>query len=174
MERDLNSPEDPNLSFQEHLSTAPMSLLSAIGIGLAGTTLGFMIASGENNALTITFGVFTLFMTLVLVAFSRLNLSINPESIKISFRGIINKTIPHNDVSKIEVGLYDWREFVGWGLRWSDGGDIAYSIFGIDRCLRIHLKDDSIVVVSCQNTAKAQRLLRRHLGESAIKITNKS
>ncbi|MEL6179658.1 MAG: hypothetical protein AAFS10_11935 [Myxococcota bacterium] len=150
------SPSAP-VPYHETLTTPPMMAVTLLTSTMAVATLMLMVRASERWPVTVAFGLFVLLLVGALVAFNRLQLSVAPKGVEVSFSGLLTRRVDYSVITEVEVRDYDWQEFFGWGLRWSltDNHAVAYSLLGIEGSIRLTLADGATVVISCRRPQQA-------------------
>ncbi len=93
---------------------------------------------------------------LMLLLFSRSAIEVRDDGIRASMGPIFRKTFAREEIERVAVEKYNWKEFGGWGYKMSLRGASTYSAIGVSGCVRIFLKSGKTFVVTLNNPQAAK------------------
>jgi len=150
-------------------------MIGGMGLG-AGAVIGVALAglvTGEAPALL---GLLPLYAVAaaVQVAFWTLRTVVTDEFVHVQY-GMMGPKIAIEDIVSVDVAVYDWKRFGGWGVLPVSGGVTAYNMLGDQgRAVRIVFRDGAktkeilvsaskpeILAAAIQESARAHRALAR-------------
>ena len=123
-------------------------------------SLATMLWAGraETFVIVLLISLAVLFGVLCLI-FARLSLRVDGDGVHASWGGVINKHIRFDAIDHVAAEPYRWKQFGGWGWRFTFKGDIAFSQLGVGQGLRIYLKSGKSVFITCHRAAEAMEAI---------------
>ncbi|MCC6574492.1 MAG: hypothetical protein IT462_11950 [Planctomycetes bacterium] len=93
---------------------------------------------------------------ILLLTLSRVSIEVRDDGISARLGVIFRKSFTRDEIERVAVEKYDWKEFGGWGWKMNWRGSSTFSYIGAKGCLRIFLKNGKSFVVTVNNPQAAK------------------
>ncbi len=97
------------------------------------------LAAGAALTSTLTLGI----VALIMLLFTHLRVVVTHEALHVQL-GVWGPRIPLQSIRSARAGMYDWKQWGGWGIRRGRSGGWSYSVpGGSGQCVEVQWIDDA-------------------------------